>query len=228
MKDLTVDSLKAALPTRLKYEATQSLVDKINKSIQDPIMAESIKDNFLTYSHVLTNSRYQMDEYLNAVKYVSFKLMGLTNQDAYFKTFPDRYTKLVAKGTTTKDISCYVAAFARTKLVNDIMEQSLIPTWILNQDAYQKAINTQVELMNTAKSEKVRAMAADSILNHLKKPEKQEALVNIDMRETKGIAELKQSIVDLAKVQKELIQQGMSPKTIAETEIIDVNREEDS
>ena len=77
--------------------------------------------------------------------------------------------------------------------------------------------------MNTAKSERIRCMAADSLLNHLKKPEKTEAAVNIDMRETKGISELRDALVALAKNQKMLIEkQGISPKIIAEQEIVDV------
>lgn len=222
-QDLTVQDVKKAVPTKLKSAVTQEFVDKINQSINDPLMAQSIKENFLTYTHVLLDGRYQLYEYLNAVKYVSFKLMGMTNQDAYFKTFPDRYAKLVAQGTSAKDISCYVSAFHKTKLVTSLIEQSLIPIWLLNQDVYQKAINTQVELMNTAKSERIRCMAADSLLNHLKKPEKTEAAVNIDMRETKGISELKEALITLAKNQKMLIEkQGVSPKIIAEQEIVDV------
>ena len=222
-EDLTIEDVKKAMPTRLKSVVTQEFVDKINKSINDPLIAQSIKENFLTYTHVLLDGRYQIYEYLNAVKYVSFKLMGLTNQDAYFKTFPDRYAKLVAQGTSAKDISCYVSAFHKTKLVTSLIEQSLIPIWLLNQDVYQKAINKQVELMNTAKSERIQCMAADSLLNHLKKPEKAEAAVNIDMRETQGISELKNALLALAKNQKEMIEkQGVSPKVIAEQEIIDV------
>ena len=59
-------------------------------------------------------------------------------------------------------------------------------------------------------------MAADSILTHLEKPKEAGALINIDMRETNGIDELKEALVGLAKKQQELIREGVSPKTIAE------------
>ena len=43
------------------------------------------------------------------------------------------------------------------------------------------------------------------------------------MRETKGISELRDALVALAKNQKMLIEkQGVSPKIIAEQEIVDV------
>lgn len=63
--------------------------------------------------------------------------MGDTNKDAYFKTFPHRYQELMARGVTDKDMSAYVAGYAKGKLVNAIMEQSLVPSWVLNQDVYR-------------------------------------------------------------------------------------------
>ena len=106
------------------------------------------------------------------------------------------------------------------KLVNKILEQTLVPTWVLNQDIYQKAINTQAELMVTSKSEKVRAMAADSLLTHLAKPEKAGPLVNIDMTANTGLDDLKETICKLAEMQQNMIRSGKaSTKEIAEQQI---------
>ena len=100
------------------------------------------------------------------------------------------------------------------------MEQSLIPSWVLNQDAYQKAINTQVRLMTEAKSERVQAMAADSILTHLAKPETEAPLINIDMRKGSGLDELKDALTSLAQKQKELIMNGVPTKDIVEQVLV--------
>lgn len=217
---ITEEQLKSALPPKLRTFASQELAEKIDKITTDPQYAENIKENFLAYTNVLQEGRYKLDDYLNAVAYVSFKLMGYTNEEAYFRTFPDRYALLKAQGKTSRDISPYVAAYHRGKLVNKIMEQSLIPSWILNQDAYQEAINKNVQLMRTAKSEKVQAMAADSLLKHLAKPEVNDApLINIDMRQGSGLDELRSAITSLAKKQKEMIEQGVSTKEIAEQKL---------
>lgn len=217
---ITEEQLKSALPPKLRTFASQELAEKIDKITTDPQYAENIKENFLAYTNVLQEGRYKLDDYLNAVAYVSFKLMGYNNEEAYFRTFPDRYALLKAQGKTSRDISPYVAAFHRGKLVNKIMEQSLIPSWILNQDAYQEAINKNVQLMRTAKSEKVQAMAADSLLKHLAKPEVNDApLINIDMRQGSGLDELRSAITSLAKKQKEMIEQGVSTKEIAEQKL---------
>ena len=215
---ITQDQLEKALPRALKTFATDELTDKINKITTDPIFADHIRENFLSYSNVLQEGKYKMDSYLQAIDYVSFKFMGYNNTEAYKRTFPDRYADLIARGKTPIEISSYVAAYHRTKLVNKIMEQALIPSWILNNDAYQEAVNKNLSLMRTARSEKVQAMAADSLLKHLARPEPKDnaPLLNIDMRQSSGLDELRDAITSLAQKQKELIEQGVATKDIAE------------
>lgn len=218
---LTIVDVEKALPSQLKVNATQDLVDKVNAASQDPLVAENIRDNFITYASVLREGKFKTEDYLSAVAYVSFKLMGLSNKDSYAKTFPARHQALLTKGATDKDISAYVAAYHKNKLVNLILEQALIPTWLLNQDAYQKAINVQMDLMKNANSEKVRTDAANSILVHLKRPETQKVELSLGLRETSGMAELKASMADLAARQLELINAGgASAKAIAHETLV--------
>lgn len=224
---LTVDQVAKALPSNLKGLATQNLTNQINNAVSDPVVAEQIRNNFVSYTGVLQEGRFKTEDYLNAVIYVSHKLMGMSNQNAYFKTFPQRHAALVAKGTSSKDIAAYVAAYNRGKLVNLILEQTLVPTWVLNQDVYQKAINTQADLMMHANSEMVRTTAANSILTHLAKPKEAGPLINLDMRETSGMEELKGMLTTLAQKQKELIESGATTKSIAEQNIIEGKRSDD-
>jgi hypothetical protein len=222
MTQLTVQQVATALPPNLKGAATQSLVDMINNVVSDPVIAEQIRENFLSYTAVLKDGKFKTEDYLNAVAYVSFKLMGLSNQDAYFRTFPQRHAALVAKGTSSKDISAYVSAYNKGKLVNLILEQTLVPTWVLNADVYQKAINTQADLMINAQSELVRTQAANSILTHLAKPKAAGPLINLDMRENSGMNELRNVLTELATRQRDLIQNGQATtKEIADQRIIE-------
>lgn len=218
---LTRQDVERALPPSLKSGVTDNLVQTINNIASDPLVAEQIRNNFVSYTAVLKEGKFKTEDYLHAVAYVSYKLMGYSNQDAYIRTFPQRYQALVAKGTTPKEITSYVHAYHRGKLVNLIMEQSLVPTWVLNQDLYQKALNVQAELMITANSEKVRSDAANSILTHLKKPENQNFQINMDMRETSGLNELKESLRNLAEKQRELIESGIETKLIAGSPLIE-------
>lgn len=217
---LTIAEVTKAMPPQLKGNVSQDLVDLVNNISNDPEACRTIRETFISYTSVLKEGRFKSEDYVYAVTYVSYKLMGYNNKEAYARTFPARYQALVAKGATEKDISAYVAAYNKGKLVNLILEQTLIPVWVLNQEVYQKAISVQAELMLTAKSEKVRAEAANSILTHLKKPEKKEIELRLDTADNSGLNELKDKLLEMAQLQQELIQAGLSTKDIAHQRLV--------
>ena len=224
---ITKEILARALPPNLKGAATGALVDAINQISADPIIAESIRENFLSYSAVLRDGKFKTEDYLNAVAYCSYKLMGDSNQDAYFKTFPQRYAALVAAGRTPKEISSYVASYNKGQLVNKIMEQALVPSWVLNAHMFQAALNTQFKLMNDEDvSHKVRSDAANSLLTHLAKPKEVGPLINIEMGENSGMTELKETLAKMAEQQRELIASGVTTQAIASQTIIEVKARE--
>lgn len=225
MSELTKQQVVNALPSHFRNSVTQEMVDTINNVTQDQLLAESFRENFISYSGVMKEGKFKTMDYMSAVQYVTYKHMGYSNKDAYFKTFPNRQAELVARGTSEKDISAYVSAYHRGKLVNLIMEQSLVPVWIVNQDNYQKAINVQVELMNTAVSEKVRCDAANSILTHLAKPKDQVTNINLDLRENSGLADLKNTLAALAEQQIVAIQTGTPTKEIAGSSLVRVDED---
>lgn len=225
---LTKEDVRKALPLNLKSAATDSLVDALNDLPLDYEYAQSIRDNFLSYANVLRDGKYKIEDYANAVSYITFKMMGFNNQESYARTFPDRYQEHVAKNRSSKEISSFVAAYNKGKLVNAIWEQALIPTWLLNQDVLQKAINKQVELMDGAKSEMVQHLAAKTLIETLKKPESKEVNLNIGAVEDKGVEELRALMVSLAERQKEAITSGISTREIAHQKLmIDVTPEEE-
>jgi hypothetical protein len=224
---LSRDLVEQALPPNLKSAATQALTDKINQAVSDPILAEEIQKNFISYTSVLRDGKYKTEDYLNAVIFCSYKLMDMTDHDAYAKTFPQRYNQLVAAGTPQKTISAYVSMYKKNQLVNKILEQSLIPTWVLNAHNYQKAINTQVEIMeDPSVNAMARTAAANSVLTHLAKPKEVGPLISIDMKETSGMTELRQMMEKLAQNQLAAIGSGVSPKEIGAQKVIDGKAEE--
>ena len=218
---ISTQELAAAMPPALKSQATDSLANILNNIASDPLVAETMRENFITYSHVLKDGKYKMDSYLSAIKYVSFKMMNLSNAEAYEKTFPQRMAALIAAGTNKKDISSYVAMYHKGKLVQAILEQSLVPVWLLNQETYQRAINVQADLMMNAQSEMVRTTAANSILTHLAKPKEVVAKISLDTTESSGMNELREAMTKLAQQQQDLIRNGVSPKEIAGQRIIE-------
>ena len=217
---LSIDVVRKILPNNLASAVTQEFVDKLNVVSTNQMEAEIIRENFINYTGILQEGKYKTEDYLNAIKYVSFKLMGHSNEQSYVKTFPERYNRLISIGTSKKDISSYVAAYAKNKLVNKILEQSLVPTWLLNQDLHQKAINHLAFLMENANSEKVQSDSANALLTHLAKPKEVGPLVNIDMRDTNGLSDLKSTLASLAQKQLELIDQGVTAKDIAAQKLV--------
>lgn len=217
---LTKEDIQRALPPNLKHAANDELVQMLNGIQENPEVANAIRENFISYAGVLKDGRFKTEDYLNAVAYCSFKIMGYSNQEAYEKTFPDRMEALLEKGTSRKDISAYVTAYHKGKLVTLILTQSLIPTWVLNQDAYQKAVNVQVELMTTSNSDLVRTQAANSLLTHLKKPDVKEFQISMEVKESSGMKEMQDAMRQLAERQRQAIEAGVSAGEIAAQRLI--------
>ena len=212
---LTLDELRQALPSNMRNIATQEYLDKINNIASDPEAAQYIRDNLVSYTSVLKDGKFKAEDYLNAVAYVSYKLMGFTNQESYKRAFPNRYAQLVANGADDKTISAYVAAYNKGKLVNLVLEQSLVPVWVLNQDVNQKAINKLVSLMSDANSEKVQCDAAIGLLTHLKRPEAAKVELSFGEAESSGMKELKDTLAQMAIQQQEMIRLGINTREIA-------------
>jgi hypothetical protein len=159
---------------------------------------------------------------------VSFKLLGGTNLQAYVKTFPDKYQRFLGDGISAKDIASYVSAFNKSKLVNLIWAQSMIPTHVLNQDVFQRAINIQAELMaDPDVSPKVRSDAANSLLTHLKAPEVKKIELDIGVKESSVIDDLRQATMRLTEQHRLQIASGASTvKEVAHSTIIDATFKE--
>jgi len=205
---LTQDEFKAVLPAHVRKTVSKELVDGINGVLAKPETLDFLKENILGYTQVMREGKFKIIQYLNAVHYVSHKLMGSTNIDAYIKTFPDKYKRFLREGVASKDIASYATAYNKTKLVNLIFEQTLVPTHVLNAPMFQQALNTQAELMLHANSEKVRSDAANSILTHLKRPEVVKMELDIGMKKDSTLDHLRKSTLELVEQQKAALAKG--------------------
>ena len=77
---MTIEDLKLALPKGLQHQANQEFADKVNSIAAEPETAEEVRNNFITYAKVLQEGKYKTEDYLNAVTYCTFKIMGYTNR----------------------------------------------------------------------------------------------------------------------------------------------------
>jgi len=225
---LTLEQFKNALPARIKSTVNQELIDSVNTSMADREAMEIYKENLISFTSVLREGKFKLSSYVSAVKYVGFKVMGSSNLDAYIKTFPDKYQQFLIEGVSSKDIASYCTAYNKSKLVNLIFEQALIPTHILNAPLFQKALNVQAALMvNDDVSPKVRCDAANSLLTHLKPPETKKVELEIGLKEDSTINTLRDSTLALVEQQKKLLAAGVTALDIAHSKlVIDTTLEE--
>ena len=219
---ISEEQFKALLPKQFKGTVTKEVMDEINNALSDPIANEAFKENLLSYTGVMRDGKFKIGDYLKAVKYVSFKLLGSSNIDAYLKTFPDRHQEFIKNNTSAKDMSSYVAMYNKNKLVNLIFEQTIIPFHVLNSDLYQKALNVQVELMTSPDvSPKVRSDAANSVLTHLKPPETTKIELDIGVKTDSMIEQLRTTMAEFSAQQLKAITLGTQSVTdIAHSKLI--------
>lgn len=217
---LTKEQLAGALPDkRFRKHLTDEVVDLINAEPESELR-RVYRDNALSYASVLSGGRFSLTAYINAVKFVSLKLLGDKASTAYSKVFPDRYQRLVDEGTSPSQIASFAQNYANSQLITKIFEQTMVPTHILNAHVYQEAINVQADLMHTAKSEMVRQKAAESLITNLGSPAV--AKVELEVNYNNDVVEdLRATTKALAQQQLKMIMNGQSSaKEIAHSEIL--------
>lgn len=224
---MEIEAVKRLVPKNQRGMITPEFCEKVEKSVNDPVLAEQIKSNFISYLNVLSTGKFSMDEYLNAVKYVSFKLLNYTNRDAYAATFPDRWERMIKEGVEEKRMDAYVAMYNKSKLVMAIYEQTIVPTYVLNAPLHQEALNVLAKMI---KDPSVRGMAkvkaCEAILTHTKQPEIVKGELTIGLQENETIAELREVTEQLANTFRASIGKGKTLQDVAEAQIVDVKVEE--
>ena len=216
---LTKEQLQGSMPKKFRHNVTDEMVSFINATEGDEFR-DVYKENLIGFASVIESGRYKMLDYVNAVKFVSYNLIGDSNTIAYAKTFPDRYQRLVDKNTPMKTIASFSTAYNKGDLVHKILERTLVPVHILNMDVHQEAINTQAELMRTAKSETVRQKAAECLITQLKAPETAKIEVDVSYSNS-SIDELRETTRALAQQQLKMIQSGaVTAEHVAHSDII--------
>ena len=220
MPPLTVDEFKNALPQQMQKLVSQEIMDDVNSCLTDPEHLDNFRENLLTFTSVLQTGKYKMEHYINAVRYCGFKIMGFTNHDSYMHTFPAKYARFVANKVSKKDISSYVAAFNKGKMVHMILAQAMVPSHILNAHLFQKALNIQAMIMSDVEvSPKVRVDAANSLLTHLKAPDVPKVEIEVSHNQGSIIDDYELVFKRMVQEQKKLIEAGGDLLTITNASI---------
>lgn len=209
------EEIKNLLPSKKRGLVTEDMVKIINTVATDPLIAEEFKTNFVTYNTVISSGKYSLEEYNNAIHFLTLILLEHSDIDAYEQVFPERYLRLKKRGVTRSKMSSYVSNYKGTVLVTKLLEQSLIPTYIVNAPKLQAAINHTEFLMYNAKSETVQQKAAETLITNLKAPEAAKLEVDISVNKGEVVDDYEAVMREVAKQKREAILAGASIKEIA-------------
>ncbi len=229
---MTIEDLKKAVPKHARSYITERFVDELNHigTEYGQEYAEHYKQNYISMSSVLQGGSYTSEDYISAVKFVAFQLLGHNGIDSYMMTFPDRYERLMDKWTAEglneerirgQKISPFVTAYKQNDIVIKIMEQSLIPSHIMNAPNFQEALNIQMDIARNGSNEVARTSAANSVLAHTKQPEVSKVQMDVAITGSDDLAALRNTMADLASNEIKAIERGQNTALeIAEKELI--------
>ena len=221
-----LEAVKKLLPKNQRNMITQEFLDTIENSMSNSLIADQFKENFITYLNVLSTGKYKIEDYINAVKFVSFKLLNYSNLDAYTATFPERYQRLKNEGQ--EQIDSFASAYAKGKLVIQIYQQTLVPSYVLNAPLHQEALNKLAVMINDPNVKGlIRVKACEAILNNTKPPEsiKHEFSFGVDQQDT--ISDLRAITEELASTYRLALENGKTDlQSIANAKIITLDCEE--
>jgi hypothetical protein len=216
------DIFAALLPPEMRKQLTPELMRDISNVKEDVQILESYRDNIIGHTSILRGSAYTLKDYSKACRYVTYILLGELQKTAYMRTFPDRYREFKAKGLNDKQISARTSMYAKGKLVVQIREAAEAPVWLVNAHINQKAINKQAWLMEHAESERVQSDAANSILTHLKRPEKIKLEVENTEKPGSIISEVMGAAERIIQMQQKQLEKGMTAKQIIDADVVEV------
>ena len=228
---LTLEELESTVPKQQRHLVDEDLLKSFNEVVADETISDEFKSNFVTFSNILKDSKNSVKEYKSAIHFVTLLLLENSDIDSYMKTFPERYARLISKGLSRSKISPYSTNYKKTELVKKLLEQTMIPSTILNAGMYQEALNHQKYLMLNAKSETVQQKAADSIMVQLKPESISKLEIDVAIKKDKTVEDNEAFMRELAEEKIRLMELGGDVKTITnmtvnKAEVIDVDIEE--
>lgn len=214
-------------------------IDRLNNlGGESKVLSKIYKDNFFSWLKAVSGDdwdcrKYGIEDYVNAVKFVSLRLLGNTILDSYKEVFPDR-VMLVEKeyeedGDSSKlkeRLNWLASAYSKGKLVVKILQLTLVPSYIINAPLYDEALQ---KLADMIRNDEVRGMAkvkaCEAILEATKQPEVIEQNVNVNvgggMIRNEAMDELREVTEKLATTLKMEMEKGKHKlQEVADIELV--------
>jgi len=204
-----LDVFIGSLPKRSRNIPKEDLQYLVDLLTTEPELYEDV----ISYTDIIKEGKWSIVEYLNAVRYVTYQMMGHSNRQSFLKVFPDKI------GVPTVTLDKYVNKFNKSKLVLSLQKVATVPLYLTHHYLLNKAIAKQAELMDTAKSEMVKHLAAKELCNILKPPEENYMQIDVNVKKDNSIEAIEQALYSTA---NKLVQ-GVQDKTTTTENILNAN-----
>jgi len=227
---ISKEELQKSMPENKRKFVNDEMVDMINE-INNSLEFHpgEFVQNFMTFTNVLMGTRYSVKQYVDAVKFCTYMLSGMTQIDAYKMTFPDIIERRRISGLSDKTNESAASNYNQNQIVRKILAQSQIPTRLIYGHAKAQAVEVLISKMtDPTAGHRINMESADKLLAHLKDPEENkftfEHAVTEEAKDT--IQQLREAVGMMSNAQSEKINAGlMSVKDIAESKIIEAEIE---
>jgi hypothetical protein len=143
---VTYETLRDLLPENTSVVITEEILTLINTMGEDTQLPQDLlQADLLSYVYLLKSTKGTgLKDLINATKYCNLK-RHYTNLQAYTITFAEKVHRLQTEG---KKIDSYVHMFNKSKLVQAIDREMLIPAHLQYAPYFHAAVKKQFELMN--------------------------------------------------------------------------------
>jgi len=219
------DNLGNTIPDKYMENISRDILDKLDLLInEDSELEDTLFDNLVNFKEILMRGKTNVKSFVNATLFVSYYLLGNSKTVSYSKVFPERLLKFNSESKSNTNINNTITAYFRSVLVQQLLNQCMMPSHVMFRNVFFEAVKVQVDIMQDDKvSSTVRQKAACSLMGHLKEPEVQKVELEVTSNsEVDMIKELMKATNSLAKQQKEAITDGqLSSIEIAHSDIIE-------
>ena len=232
----TVEKLKYFLPKGSKVKVNQSTVDMVNDLIDKSQCHRGlVEERLLTYAHLM-GPGVGLKQLIKAIQFCILSTTpGLTQTKAYLITFPEKAQELIEQG---REASSFASMYAKTKIVQEIMQMSQIGMHISYAPLQHQLIEKLLNLSNGVAANGERASATvqlNATLGLLEKivpPAEQTINLKTGMDDESKAAtqNLADQIEMMAKLQLERLQKGESLSKVQHVGItldVEVNDDDD-
>lgn len=235
-QELTKEKLKNFLPKGNRREITDEIMKKISQFEEQGIEKNYGEEMLLTHLGVLKEVKVTTAEYIDAIKFCSLVMGGMSAHKAWEIVFPTK-AKEIRDRNDGKLSTSWSTMYNKSKIVTKLMSAMYVPAHLVYQPLNAWAINKQYELArgiggnpDDRVSAHVQHLAAKELYEMTKMPEDNTIHLRVGQSEEAkaATARMTEQMAIIAKQQQDLIAQGRPIEDIQALNLVHGGVEDDA